>query len=151
MRTVRSLLVATILAATIAAPFGGMANAAPSRVVVALRFSVGYPGEPLVHTMNECSVKVPRGGNGIAVLKAAKRARCIDSYVLSRSRYGVVDSQGNNSTYVACINGICRAGFTVWWLVYYGGPDSFYGDHRLERYRAGRSTTLEFRHTLMCC
>jgi hypothetical protein len=128
-------LVATIVAATIVASFGGIARAEPSRVVVASRFRVGY-GNTIGHTTNECKVKVPRGANGIAVLKAAKRAGCIDSSVLSAS--------DNEGTRVQCINGVCQMFWlAVWQLFYYPGGDHY----RLEGFRAGSATTLEFRYT----
>jgi hypothetical protein len=84
MRKARALCVATIVAATIAASLGGIARAAPSRIVVALRFRVAY-GQ-YGHTTNACRVRVPRRANGIAVLKAAERAGCIDPYVLVRDK-----------------------------------------------------------------
>jgi hypothetical protein len=155
MRKTNALFVATIVAATIAAPVGGIARAAPSHVVVESRFTVGYGGEP-APTMSECKVQVPRGGSGIAVLKAAKRAGCIDSYVLTRWKW-----DGRWETMVECINGVCGypAGdgavfVTAWWLFYSpctprSGRSSScgYGGGPLEGFRAGRSTTLEFRYS----
>jgi hypothetical protein len=146
MRTARALLVATIVAATIAAPLGGIARAETSRVVVAFRVRLGF--YETGHTTNECKVKVPRSANGIAVLKAAKRAGCIDSYVLARDEEG---------TRAGCINGVCEMrdlympdaptySYATWDIWY---PGSHHYRQRLEGFRAATAKTLMF-HYVPC-
>jgi hypothetical protein len=147
MRTTRALFVATIVAATIAAPLGGIARAQTAAVVVALRVRLGF-GDAVGHTTNECRVKVPRSANGIAVLKAAERAGCIDSYVLTRDEEG---------TRAGCINGLCEMRDLdptdipmnpyATWDIYY--PGSYHYRQRLEGFRAGSAKTLMF-HYVPC-
>jgi hypothetical protein len=136
MRTARALLVAAIVAATIAAPLGGISHARPSRVVVALRVRLGFSDRSSLsaigRTTNDCRVKVPRGANGIAVLKTAKRTGCIDSYVL------VHDNEG---TRVRCVNGTCQMFWLTTWHIYYPGAGP-YGS--LEGFHASSARTLEF-------
>jgi hypothetical protein len=134
MRTARALFVATIVAATIAAPLGGIARAKPSGVVVALRVRLGLANE-VGHTTNECRVRVPAGANGIAVLKAAQRAGCIDSYVVSRYSDG---------THASCIDSVCQMFWLAVWYLYF--PESGNYARRLEAFSAGSATMLDFRY-----
>ena len=147
MRTVRALFLATIVVATIAAPLGGNARAQPSGVEVALRVRLGF-GDEVGHTTNECRVKVPSRANGIAVLKAAERAGCIESYVLARDLEG---------TRADCINGVCEMRdlsmtdvpnypYTAWDIYYPGSP---HYRQRLEGFRAASARTLFF-HFVPC-
>jgi hypothetical protein len=138
MQRVRALIVATIVAAMIAVPIGGLARAAPSTVSVVLRVRLGYSDRSTLgaigRTTNECKVKVSRGANGIAVLKAAKRTGCIDSYELSHD---------NGATGVRCVNGTCQMFWLARWYIYFAGLGP-YGT--LERFRASSGSNLEFNY-----
>lgn len=104
MRKLSRVITAALLTASVVVgPFGGPASAAD--VAVHFQVSVGTAAPPAV-PISECSVSVPAGADGVAVLDAAEREGCIDSY------------QGSNDPqfgfFLECVNGICGTPATYW-------------------------------------
>lgn len=121
MRKLSRIITAALLTTSVVVgPLGGPASAAD--VAVHFQVSVGTAAPPAV-PISECSVSVPAGADGVAVLDAAEREGCIDSY------------EGSNDPqfgfFLECVNGLCETPVTYW---------AFYENNDLASYGLGSFT-----------
>ena len=127
------LTVCTVAAVAVLGPI------APAHAgTVSVRF--GVSAATYTPTDRACTVSVPSGANGVAVLNAAKAKHCIVSYKLQ--------SFPGLGHYVQCIDGLCAAPasalFLTYWAMYVNGVCSSYG---IDHFSASPGKRLTFAYT----
>jgi hypothetical protein len=117
------------------------ASATVRYVSVTFRANVGDPAVP--YTMASCTVSIPEGSDGVAILTAAK-GKCIDSYATKKYDFG---------TFLACIDAVCGEPngsdaygadedfLLTFWRMFLNGKSTSYG---LDSYGAAQGDVLEF-------
>lgn len=127
-----------LLAATAAAVATTALPAHAASVTVHLALSAGT----YAPTGAACTLSVPAGADGVAVLDAAVAAHCIVSYVAVPSSFG---------TYVACIDEVCGTAVTSgtggYWNMYENGVSTGYG---VDGFAAANGDELGFAYQAYC-